>query len=118
MNESYNSRSNNVYGAAGGAGQTNTANYGGVLPRETAAIPSPVPSALNNLTSAQERLHDRISLLTQRLDALLSPLPPSPVAETSPKLARHSLALQIEAEAHSVAHAADRVGSLIDRLEV
>lgn len=74
--------------------------------RSTTAIAA-VPAALGSLDAACARLHDRLSLLEQRLVAVLQPLPPSPVGDNA-KMARHSLALQIEAGGHSVNGAAER----------
>lgn len=103
-------------------GQQNTgmiANVGGQT-YATLGAPTPVaavPAAVSELDSACARIHDRVSLLEQRLQALLQPLPPAGVGDNA-KLARHSLAMQIESSAHSVHAAAERIDSLINRLEV
>jgi hypothetical protein len=76
-----------------------------------------VPGAMSALDNACARLHDRISLLEQRLAALLQPLPPASVGDNA-KMARHSLALQIEAAGFTVNGAAERIDSIINRLEV
>lgn len=78
---------------------------------------APVPSALNEAENNAARLHDRISLLEQRLNSVLSALPPAGVNETA-KMARHSLALQIVAQASDIGLAADRIDSIISRLEL
>jgi hypothetical protein len=86
----------------------------------TLGAPTPVaavPAAIAGLDNGVSRLHDRIGLLEQRLAALTQPLPPAGVGEAS-KMARHSLALQIEANANSIQAAADRIDSIINRLEV
>lgn len=76
-----------------------------------------VPGAIASLGDATGRLHERLTNLLQRLEPILAPLPPASVGEGS-KLARHSLALQIESEADKVNNASDRVDSLISRLEI
>lgn len=80
-------------------------------------VPLAVPSAVQHLDKATENLHEAISELERRLGPVLSPLPPAGVGETA-KLARHSLALQIDAGATSVDHAAGRIAGLINRLEL
>lgn len=82
------------------------------------AQPPAIAAALNSLNSGNERLHDRITVLLQRLDSVLSPLPPAPVGDAGQKLARHSLALQIGAEAAGVSLAAERLDGIINRLEL
>jgi hypothetical protein len=80
---------------------------------------NPVPTALNSMDKAGAYLHDRLTLLEQRLAAVLAPLPPTPVGnDVTGKLARHSLALMIESNAASTAEAAHRIDSLINRLEL
>lgn len=78
----------------------------------------PVSGAVASLGDATARLHERLTVLTQRLEVILAPLPPAGVADAAGKLARHSLALQIESEAGKVSHASDRVDALISRLEI
>lgn len=76
-----------------------------------------VPGALIGLEETLANLHDRLGLLEQRLNAVLTPPPPASVSDGA-KLARHSLALQLDSIAASVAGARDRVDSLINRLEL
>lgn len=85
-------------------------------PVPTAA--SPVSGAINTLNNATDGLHERLTALTQRLESILAPLPPAGVGEVANKLARHSLALQIESEAGKVAAASDRIDGLLQRLEI
>lgn len=87
-------------------------------PTAGAQLAPPVHAAMASLGDANARLYERLQALTQRLDSVLNPLPPASVGESASKTARHSLALQIESEAGKVNEAADRVDSLISRLEV
>ena len=98
----------NIYAGAQ-VGYNNATN-----PPVTAA---PVCGALIGLDNATVRLHERVSMLEQRLGAVLAPLGPAGVQEAS-KPARHSLALQIEAGANSINAACDRVDMMISRLEI
>lgn len=100
----------------GGNYQTTTRNRLADLPVQPAQ--QPVPGALNALDSQVGNLHDVINSLEQRLGALLSPLPPQGVGEPQGKLARHSLALQIESAAGGVNAAVGRLQSLLNRLEL
>lgn len=84
---------------------------------DTPPVPTPVSSAVAQLDAANSRLHERISSLTQRLEHVLAPMGPQGVGENA-KLARHSLALQIESEAAKVNGAADRLDDIITRLEL
>lgn len=79
---------------------------------------NPIPAACGELDNSIAFLHDRLSLLEQRLAAVLSPLPPASVGEGKPNTARHSMALMIESSAGGVRAAGDRVDSLINRLEL
>lgn len=82
------------------------------------AVPQqPIPGALTALDKATERLHQALNNLEQRLGAVLSVPPPAGVEENN-KLARHSLALQIDAGAASVNNAANHVEFITSRLEL
>lgn len=101
---------------AGRVVQAGNAIYVGPATTTTQA-PAPVPNALNGLDNQVARMHERLAHLEQRLNIILAPLPPTGVGEAQ-KMARHSLALQIEAATASLTNAGDRLDSLIERLEL
>lgn len=84
-----------------------------------APVPSsPVPAAVQSLDRVTAELHDRINGLTQRLEPILAPQPPASVGEQNAKLARHSLALQIDSNVQAINGAISRLEGLMNRLEI
>lgn len=77
-----------------------------------------IPAAVEKLDKATSNVHDVITTLEQRLASVLAPQPPQGVSDPQAKLARHSLALQIESATASVDGAASRLMNILSRLEL
>lgn len=83
----------------------------------TEPMPKPIPWAVRHLEGLINELHQTIGFLEERLGQVLAAQPPTGVKDEA-KLARHSLALQIDSGACSVDGAAARLQALINRLEL
>lgn len=96
-------------------------NYGSNQQTSTATpqpVKAPIVVAVEGMDATTNRLHERLSMLENRLAAVLAPQPPQGVGDTQGKLARHSLALQLDSANASIAGACDRIDSIINRLEL
>lgn len=96
-------------------GQEKLANAGVASSPPTAPA---ITSAISELNNTHGILHDRITALLQRLEPILAPEPPRPVGNETGKMARHSLALQIESEIGAARIAVERLDAIISRLEL
>lgn len=86
---------------------------------QVAPVTRPIPSAMDEMDNGLAQLHDVITALQDRLGSILGPSKPQSVENNAKgPQAAPTLANRIYSHASTVRAARERMGELLDRLEI